>query len=1001
MNNDDQKRLADDLLSTNNKKINDTSSDDVDILMRETDVSKKDKLYNGILHDLAKRSAEHKANGSSLLKKEINDNVVSSLHNEINDLIGGKKEINDLKKIQDKDFLDSETVNKKDVSSKKGSPSIIAALSAVDKFEDQSLIHNDVLKKENVDKTINFIKEDIKKELGIDKSKIKNEEDLGNVLDENTKNLIEKQEKKKGIEETYYSDLSEAMGSNKPETMYELLEKAKYEKKEKTIRSPMSKRNMAYIVGAALLLIGIIGIIFFFFFYGKKEVKYITEKRVKSLVYSDLDTGINVSNIDAEKTKQAIRKVLETKIKEGKLNQVYYAGKDQFGNLRRLGVKQVFKKTGNIPPDLLYQNIENEFMHGVYKTDKNRPFIILKALSYDRAFEGMKEWEGTMIDDLATYLDLPKDAGDRSLMEDGFSDDIIKNKNVRVARFLPREVDRRKGTWNVIDPADIKKENSETSVDKQAQDGNIEDKKEEEVTMLDGTISYIDSLFKNKFVYAQTSNNVTCYKTKKACYDFYGKEVGCDGKYETSRIIQVFNEKEDDYKKVYANNDPEMLKLVKSNDLSCINSIDGTDVIGNTLDETKPIICYKISKQCVDTNGNPVSEDYSGKKSCHNVIFNEKFDTVYGPEKYGQDGFACINSIESSGFAGDNISGDDIVCYLSHKKCVDSFGKIAYYSPGDTSIICNDIISNGPGDTIFPGSYFGKPGYSCFSGSSSTPLEYNDALVNSQGSWSWLLDLFFQDNTLTNGGPIQPGQTLKAVNVIQNELVLLGLMNSVSISSKFDLLTQDIISHFQLVNGLPQTGNIDEDTINLLRGIISGQGSIFGGSQAAIINDYIPINGNIGIGTYSENVQTIQTLLFIGGYNISRIDGVFDKEVCSAMQAYQKDNGLNISNDKDCMIDSSTIDMLNKIISTNDYLGSGFIINGNGYLVGSGVLQGINGPGAIGFEVNKADADSLNEGDIVLMYTFLDEHTILITRSEEVITEIIKRRALNDIFNKS
>ena len=245
-----------------------------------------------------------------------------------------------------------------------------------------------------------------------------------------------------GVGQTYYSDLSKAMSANEPATMSELIRKARFEEKERTVLSPRSKKNIAFIVGALVLLVVSIGIISTFFKKGD-TVEFITEERVSSLVRSNLDTGINTTGLDASRIKQAIRDVIEMKIPDDSINQIYYVENDGLGNLRRIGIKDIFDKTNNQTPEFLYDNIENTFTHGVYKTDKNYPFIIMKPLSYDRALMGMLEWEPTMIDDLATYLDLPPEATDRSLLKDGFEDDLINNKTVRVARFLPRDVDRR------------------------------------------------------------------------------------------------------------------------------------------------------------------------------------------------------------------------------------------------------------------------------------------------------------------------------------------------------------------------------------------------------------------------------------------------------------------------------------------------------------------------------------------------------------------------------
>ena len=415
------------------------------------------------------------------------------------------------------------------------------------------------------------------------------------------------------------------------------------------------------------------------------------------------------------------------------------------------------------------------------------------------------------------------------------------------------------------------------------------------------------------------------------------------------------------------------------------------------------------------------------------------------------------------------------------------------------------------------------------------------------------------------------GDAAPIVTPVQEVLVLIGLMEPVSVTGEMDLVTQDAISLFQEVNGIPQTGVIDLITINMINNIITNQGVIFGNDNIASIDDYISETAPIGLGTYSNDVQEIQILLYVNGYDISNINGLFDSELYEAITAYEIENGLPQVDDTSYIISPLTIESLNLLIQEGDYLGSGFTIieeigvvtsgpfdeyigigsigsqvtllqealraqgyyNGDidgifdqelldalnayqednnlplsgglnsqtvfslnqnmsqdgqtstsftglielgmssgqiskiqkllkdqGYYNGAvdgvfgedlcsslqqyqrdnnltvsnstkctfgsetvdslnslynsvypsgiiqtmrgfGVLDGLFGPGTARFGANVADADSLKEDDIVLIYTFLDEKTILITRHESVITEIIKRRAFNDIFNKS
>ena len=89
---------------------------------------------------------------------------------------------------------------------------------------------------------------------------------------------------------------------------------------------------------------------------------------------------------------------------------------------------------------------------------------------------------------------------------------------------------------------------------------------------------------------------------------------------------------------------------------------------------------------------------------------------------------------------------------------------------------------------------------------------------------------------------------------------------------------------------------------------------------------------------------------------------------------------------------------MNDVIRRQGYLGSGFNLSSEGFLSGEGNLAGTFGPGVANFEVSEADADTLREGDVVLMYMFLDEQTILIARDQIVIDEVIQRRVFSDIF---
>jgi hypothetical protein len=57
----------------------------------------------------------------------------------------------------------------------------------------------------------------------------------------------------------------------------------------------------------------------------------------------------------------------------------------------------------------LVRNIEDTIAVGIYKGDKNQPFILLKTASYENAFTGLLKWESFMGADLFKFfgVDLP------------------------------------------------------------------------------------------------------------------------------------------------------------------------------------------------------------------------------------------------------------------------------------------------------------------------------------------------------------------------------------------------------------------------------------------------------------------------------------------------------------------------------------------------------------------------------------------------------------------
>lgn len=995
---------------------------------------------------------------------------------------------------------------------------------------------------------------------------------------------------KLGVGETYYSDLNKAMTANEPRTMSELIQQSAYEKKARATMSPTSKKNLMYIFGTLFFLI--ISVIAWLLVFGtpEKQAEFITKERVSSLVFSDQDLGINTSGLETFQTKSAIRSVVERDQSTDSVSQIYYVQQDDFGNLRRMGVKDIFERTDNEVPELLYDNIENEFMHGVYTTDKNYPFIVLKALSYDRAFEGMRQWEPTMIDDLATYFDLPPEAVDRSLRQDGFSDDLIKNKNVRVARYIPREADRR-GILDFLRSDGSEFEQTDVEAELEEEENPFESFFEDIPDLDDGlAMKVLDILMfpiKTSAVYAQQTQdiggtfisdtlnqstggtNVVCYRANKVCIDLTtGNQL--PGSTTPSTTVACYDSifdpsNPDDIGETFT---PEQVqgqpgficREVLSGgasvstqqeidtlytDLVCFDRFSGKRLPpapdGMSYQQSNNAVCftpYSCRRVACFRNGREVSSSEEGqpgvscratndlvspeanvRKSCTqfhellsleqinnlNLCFDQtgRFVPVDSRVQSLEDYYTNYAASSQQSVEQVLATGGGLQCISAQSRykrlCLTTNGEVVpgmtrvngvdvpvstnnpniefCFEPFQSTDLSNEFNRNlntdmrqqlaaiaqqlrtlailASGFGIFPNDVsetLNEAADALWEISVMNLLEYEVVMkvaevtrtlelllnaidpgapnsevtrqlreiiefiksvlgLNNNVAWVTIgnklpqgVDIY--PNGEVSGGSLTTDQRTEAIEAVQQSLVLLGLMDPLSVTGNLDLVTQQALQLFQQVNGFID-GNedlsvdqifISAEMLRLIQQMVEGSDTLFGGSQSVTIDDYF--SGTLGLGQYSAQVQQLQVVLYALGYDISAFNGIFDEEVCSAVQRYQMDNGLEVVDAQECILSLQTINSLNEAIRQNNYLGSGFAVNSNGALEGNGEFLGTFGPGTVNYEVSEAEAASLREGDVVLMYTFLDEETILITRHESVITEVIRRRALSDIFNR-
>jgi peptidoglycan hydrolase-like protein with peptidoglycan-binding domain len=140
---------------------------------------------------------------------------------------------------------------------------------------------------------------------------------------------------------------------------------------------------------------------------------------------------------------------------------------------------------------------------------------------------------------------------------------------------------------------------------------------------------------------------------------------------------------------------------------------------------------------------------------------------------------------------------------------------------------------------------------------------------------------------------LRSGSTGPAVVKLQQAIIATGLVLRGGADGVFGRQTRATLVIYQRVNGLPQTGVVDEATARLL-GLLSSGGSGGGGSR--------PAGGGptaSGFASYDERgarVVALQRALIRAGISFSGgADGVFGSATAGAVMKFQRAHGLRVT----------------------------------------------------------------------------------------------------------
>jgi|TARA_Y100000310_G_scaffold344730_1_gene459111 hypothetical protein len=259
-------------------------------------------------------------------------------------------------------------------------------------------------------------------------------------MEENTRNT-KKDDSKEAVKKnwiirplrTYKSDVARAV--KKGQESFVSIAAAESKRKERKPHKghvPEKPRTRLFLYALAVLLV-VLGVVSVLFVYFTKEDK--TPQgigTVPSLIFADLQTGIDVTDISGRAlTENLEREVKNSALPLGNVEHLYLTKKHEAG-IELVQTQELFNLLNTNIPSPLLRSLEPEFMIGTHVFDGNQPFVILKTRFYENAFAGMLAWEDILQEDLEPLFgNASRFTISTATRSFGFVDRVVRNNDVR------------------------------------------------------------------------------------------------------------------------------------------------------------------------------------------------------------------------------------------------------------------------------------------------------------------------------------------------------------------------------------------------------------------------------------------------------------------------------------------------------------------------------------------------------------------------------------------
>jgi hypothetical protein len=235
---------------------------------------------------------------------------------------------------------------------------------------------------------------------------------------------------------TYNTDLADAVREHGGSVVRVAIAEDEKRRREYEETAIGSKRNLFFIIGGTILVLGAIGGVWWA--YQNKGaasvVVPVVEAVPHSLVLSDAAQTIDIGPMQVGDIYAAVNGIVAVPgIQPGQVKNIILT-KTADGSLARPSASNLLSGLGTHAPDTLLRSLSPDYMLGVYQYDKASLFLIVHGTAHDFLLSGMLAWEPYLFTDLAPLFKIDTSGFTKaSLGKVVFYDAIIANHDARAA----------------------------------------------------------------------------------------------------------------------------------------------------------------------------------------------------------------------------------------------------------------------------------------------------------------------------------------------------------------------------------------------------------------------------------------------------------------------------------------------------------------------------------------------------------------------------------------